>query len=135
MTGRRSTVPTGRGHVRPIGTREFSPVIYGRVFVFGFSWIICGGARPLTLTGNIAHVTLTGNIAHVTLTGNVFIIGFFGIMFKGKFFGQRNYSQMMDENMPRLNRIEGHLERMAVSTEQIATELKTLVYRLPDRES
>jgi|GEM_PF-1811871 len=126
MTGRRSTVPTGRGHVRPIGTREFSPVIYGRVFVFGFSWIICGGARPLTLTGNIAHVTLTGN---------VFIIGFFGIMFKGKFFGQRNYSQMMDENMPRLNRIEGHLERMAVSTEQIATELKTLVYRLPDRES
>jgi len=124
MTGRRSTVPTGRGHVRPIGTREFSPVIYGRVFVFGFSWIICGGARPLT-----------GNIAHVTLTGNVFIIGFFGIMFKGKFFGQRNYSQMMDENMQRLNRIEGHLERMAVSTEQIATELKTLVYRLPDRES
>ncbi len=56
-------------------------------------------------------------------------------MFKGKFFGQRNYSQMMDENMQRLNRIEGHLERMAVSTEQIATELKTLVYRLPDRES
>ena len=78
---------------------------------------------------------MTGNIAHVTLTGNVFIIGFFGIMFKGKFFGQRNYSQMMDENMQRLNRIEGHLERMAVSTEQIATELKTLVYRLPDRES
>ena len=26
------------------------------VFVFWFSWIICGNARPLT--GNIAHVTI-----------------------------------------------------------------------------
>jgi hypothetical protein len=64
----------------------------------------------------------------------LFILIFFGIMFKGRFFGPRTYSQMMDENIQRLNRIEGHLERMAISTELIATELKALANRLPDRE-
>jgi hypothetical protein len=64
----------------------------------------------------------------------VFIVIFLGFMLKGRFFGQRNYSQMMDENMQRLNRIEGHLERMATSPEQIATELKALANRLPARE-
>jgi len=70
----------------------------------------------------------------ITFLPLVFLVIFFGFMLKGRFFGQRNYGQMMDENIQRLNRIEGHLERMAASTEQIATELKALVNRLPNRE-
>jgi uncharacterized protein YoxC len=66
----------------------------------------------------------------ITFLPLVVIVIFLGMMFKGKFFGPRTYSQMMDENIQRLKRIEGHLERMATSTEQIATELKTLVNRL-----
>lgn len=65
----------------------------------------------------------------ITFLPLVILALFFGFLFRGRLFGQRTYGQMMDENIQRLNRIEGHLERVASSTEQIAAELRTLAKR------
>jgi len=91
-----------------------------------------GAVTSVETIGDSFNMNWTNLI--VTFLPLVLLAIFFGLMFKSKLFGPRTYSQMMDENMQRLNRIEGHLQRMATSTEQIATELKNLANRLPDRE-